>query len=101
MPAGLITASALIDLVSAAWLEELAALVRQTDCGLYVVLTFDGRIDWQPAHPLDLAVRNLVNRHQRTDKGFGPALGPERAPALARAAARGRAGPEQLAARPQ
>jgi hypothetical protein len=84
LPAGLITASALIDLVSAAWLEELAVLVRQTDCGLYVVLSYDGRIDWEPSHPLDRAVRNLVNRHQRTDKGFGPALGPDAAPALAR-----------------
>jgi hypothetical protein len=84
LPAGLITASALIDLVSAAWLEELAALVRRTDCGLYVVLTFDGRIDWEPSHPLDPAVRDLVNQHQRTDKGFGPALGPDAAPALAK-----------------
>jgi SAM-dependent methyltransferase len=84
LPAGLITASALIDLVSAAWMDELAALVRRSDCGLYVVLTYDGRIDWQPAHPLDPAVRELVNRHQRTDKGFGPALGPDAAPFLAR-----------------
>jgi hypothetical protein len=84
LPAGLITASALIDLVSAAWLEELAAFVGRTDCGLYVVLSYDGRIDWQPAHPLDPAVRDLVNQHQRTDKGFGPALGPDAAPALAR-----------------
>ena len=47
------------------------------------MLTYDGRIEWQPAHPLDPAVRDLVNRHQRTDKGFGPALGPDAAPALA------------------
>jgi hypothetical protein len=83
MPVQLITASALIDLVSARWIEELAALVRQIGCGLYMVLTYDGSIEWQPVHPLDPMVRDGVNRHQRTDKGFGPALGPGAAPCLA------------------
>ena len=30
-----------------------------------------------PDEPEDAEVRDLVNRHQRTDKGFGPALGPD------------------------
>ena len=30
-----------------------------------------------PEEPEDDAVRELVNRHQRNDKGFGPAVGPD------------------------
>ena len=43
------------------------------------MLAFDGRIDWQPQDAGDEAVRDLVDRHQRSDKGFGPALGPDAA----------------------
>jgi hypothetical protein len=39
-------------------------------------LNYDGRIELSPAHPLDEAVAQAVNLHQRGDKGFGPALGP-------------------------
>ena len=81
-PVDLITASALIDLVSAPWLERLARWRRVTGTALYVVLTYDGRIDWEPVQRLDRTVADLVNRHQRVDKGFGPALGPDAAGAL-------------------
>ena len=42
----------------------------------YAALSYDGRIDSVPADPLDAAITAAVNAHQRTDKGFGPALGP-------------------------
>ena len=45
-------------------------------------LNYDGRIKCAPGDPDDAAIVALVNRHQRTDKGFGPALGPD-APGLA------------------
>ena len=32
-----------------------------------------------PADPTDQKIIAAVNKHQRTDKGFGPALGPEAA----------------------
>jgi hypothetical protein len=54
----------------------LAAAARVT---VWFALTYDGRIDCQPPEPEDAEVRELFNRHQRTDKGFGPALGPEAA----------------------
>ncbi|MCS6779812.1 MAG: class I SAM-dependent methyltransferase [Geminicoccaceae bacterium] len=84
-PCDLVTCSALLDLVSADWLERLVRIVRARDLALLAVLTYDGRVHLEPAHPLDEEAIALVNRHQRTDKGFGPALGPEAGIALARA----------------
>ncbi|HWK48682.1 MAG TPA: hypothetical protein VNR40_02295, partial [Steroidobacter sp.] len=40
-------------------------------------LSYDGRIEWSPQLPDDDWLRDLLNRHQLGDKGFGPALGPE------------------------
>jgi hypothetical protein len=88
-PVDLITASALLDLVSADWLDQLARLRARLGCALYVALTYNGRIEWEPADPFDGQALNAVNRHQRGDKGFGPALGPDAAPTLARMLGRG------------
>jgi len=70
----MVTASALMDLVSATWFERLAA--RQYP-SLYFVLTYNGQIDWHPSDAFDEPARQLINRHQTGDKGFGPAMGPE------------------------
>jgi glycosyltransferase involved in cell wall biosynthesis len=78
----LVTASALLDLVSAEWLRALAARCRDSGAALLFALSYDGRIQFSPEEPEDAEVRELVNRHQRTDKGFGLALGPD-APATA------------------
>jgi len=82
----LVTASALIDLVSEVWLQHLLARVDAVGATLLVVLSYNGRATWQPSDALDDRVLDLVNRHQRTDKGFGPALGPDAGPTLARLA---------------
>lgn len=83
--AALVTASALLDLVSAAWIERLADALQAHRCPVYAALSYDGRLSFDPAHPGDGAVVAALNAHQRTDKGFGPALGPEGATALAAA----------------
>jgi hypothetical protein len=72
----LVTASALLDLVSERWLRALAAKCRQVGAAVLFALTYDGEIRCLPADPEDETIRDLVNRHQRSDKGFGPALGP-------------------------
>jgi hypothetical protein len=72
----LVTASALLDLVSDAWLQALAARCREAGAAVLFALTYDGRMDYAPAEPEDDLIRDLVNRHQRTDKGLGPAAGP-------------------------
>ena len=92
--AHLVTASALLDLVSARWLAELVASCRDHGCAVLFSLTYDGEIRWLPGpgnhasgfageeatggirDPLDGIVLEAVNEHQLRDKGLGPALGP-------------------------
>jgi hypothetical protein len=87
--ATLVTASALTDLVSEAWLAALVARLTALRLPFYATLAYDGACTWQPPHARDDDLVAALNRHQRSDKGFGPALGPaatERLCALLRAA---------------
>jgi SAM-dependent methyltransferase len=77
----LVATSALLDLVSAAWLDRLVASVVRLSRPLYAALSYDGVVALTPATRHDAAVIAAVNRHQRADKGFGPALGPDAAQA--------------------
>jgi hypothetical protein len=82
MPAGgLVTAAALLDLVSRTWLEELARRCRAARASVCFALSYDGRTTMTPPEPEDAEVLELFNRHQLGDKGFGPALGPKAAAA--------------------
>ena len=77
----LITASALLDLVSSNFIRDLCQLIREKNehqpVGFYSALNYDGCIKWTPFHPLDAAILMNFNADQRRDKGFGPALGPD------------------------
>jgi hypothetical protein len=75
-PVDLVATSALLDLVSEAWLDRLAVEIAARSIPLYAALSYDGRIEFTPSDPFDTAIVAAVNAHQRTDKGFGPALGP-------------------------
>jgi SAM-dependent methyltransferase len=75
----LVATSALLDLVSAAWLDRVVASLVRTPRPLYAALSYDGAVALMPASRHDDIVIAAVNRHQRTDKGFGPALGPDAA----------------------
>lgn len=70
-----VTAAALFDLVSAAWLDGFAALLARRGLPLLAALTVDGKREWSPAHAGDQAIAAAFRRHQSGDKGFGPALG--------------------------
>jgi hypothetical protein len=72
----LISASALLDLVSATWLQRLIERARGTGAAMLWALNVDGRLVWEPADADDAAVHALFCSHQHRDKGFGPALGP-------------------------
>jgi hypothetical protein len=78
----LVTASAFLDLVGSEWLDRFVAHCRASRPVVYVALTYDGVAECEPSHPDDQWVVATVNRHQMSDKGFGPALGP-RAPGVA------------------
>jgi SAM-dependent methyltransferase len=81
-PSTLVSASALLDLVSAAWLADLVALCRRKGAALLVATTYDGRVDLHPKHPDDDWMMTEFNTDQRRDKGLGPALGPDAARTL-------------------
>lgn len=78
---GLVTAAALLDLVSQAWLDGLAQRCRAARAAVCFALTYDGRTTAVPTDPADAELLALFNRHQLADKGFGPALGPQAAAA--------------------
>jgi hypothetical protein len=72
----LVTASALLDLVSEAWLTRVIDGCRRSGAAVLFALTYDGRTVCGPDEPEDEDITRLVNDHQRRDKGFGAALGP-------------------------
>ena len=78
-PVELVTTSALLDLVSHEWLDRLVTETAARRLPIYAALSYDGLATLDPADPLDSAVIDAVNQHQRRDKGFGPALGPDAA----------------------
>ena len=81
----LVTASALLDLVSVPWLRSLAACCEANHAVALFALTYNGGSECWPADAYDEAIRELMNRHQRTnDKGFGRAAGPDAVDAAAR-----------------
>jgi SAM-dependent methyltransferase len=74
---GMVTASALFDLCSADFIQRLCRRLSDADAGLYAALSYDGEMTWADAHPLDGAVTQAFNAHQRSDKGLGVSLGPD------------------------
>ena len=81
----LVTASALLDLVSEQWLSALADRCLAVGAAALFAITYTGRSSCSPVEPEDNMIRDLLNRHQKTDKGLGgPAAGPDAAQYAAR-----------------
>jgi SAM-dependent methyltransferase len=73
----LVTASALLDLVSEDFLVWLAEQCRAVGAVALFALTYTGRSRCMPSEPEDGVMCALLNLHQlQCDKGFGPAAGP-------------------------
>jgi hypothetical protein len=79
-----IVCSALLDLVSMAWLRRLR---RSIGVPFLACLTVDGRDAWRPRHPFDSLVRGAFRRDMHRDKGFGAALGTQAWKALTQVSA--------------
>ncbi|SHH34246.1 class I SAM-dependent methyltransferase [Marivita hallyeonensis] len=82
---GLVTSSALLDLMPRDWIEALARRLSLAGIPFYAALNYNGEMSWTPKLSDDARVIEAFNRHQLGDKGIGPATGPGSAPA-ARAA---------------
>lgn len=82
--AHLVTASALLDLVSAAWMQRLVAASAASRVALHFALSVHGHPRWAPCDRHDATVGTLFAAHQQRDKGFGPALGTHAVPLLQR-----------------
>lgn len=81
---GLVTASALLDLMSEAWVAAFAKRLHAAGLPFYAALNYDGEMSWSPDLPNDREVVAHFNAHQQRDKGTGPALGPASGNAIAR-----------------
>lgn len=77
--AHLVTASALLDLVSIEWLDALIGHLKSANAAALFALTVDGRVAWDPGIEGDEEVHGFFMSHQRGAKGFGPAMGAEAA----------------------
>jgi hypothetical protein len=74
----LVTASALLDLVSDRWLRAVAAHCRLNNAAALFTLSYNGMSRCTPVEPEDDLILQLFNRHQARDKGLGgPAAGPD------------------------
>ena len=74
----LVTASALLDLMSAPLLAALVARCRAVGAAVHWALSVDDRLHWSPGSAGDeddALVLAAFRAHQRRDKGLGPALG--------------------------
>ena len=91
--ADLVTASALLDLVSATWLDRLVAVCVEAGCAALFALNYNGEVTWSADNgpdaevedPDDRMVWNALSIHQVGDKGLGPSLGSDAGAAALRA----------------
>lgn len=73
----LVTASALLDLMPEDWITDLACRLQDVAVPFYACLNYDGYMQWSPPLDTDTLITQDFNTHQCTDKGIGPAMGPQ------------------------
>ena len=81
--ASLITASALLDLITGDQLADLVGLCSAVGCPVLLTLSVVGRVELAPADPLDRRVAGAFDAHQRRMTAGGRLLGPDAVAAAA------------------
>ena len=82
--ATLITASALLDLLTADELAGLVTVCASAGCPMLLTLSVVGRVELTPADPLDRRVAAAFDAHQRRTTASGRLLGPDAVAAAVR-----------------
>lgn len=70
--ASLVTASALLDVLTREEIDTLAAACAGAGCPALLTLSVAGRVELTPSHPLDAEIAQAFNDHQRRDGLLGP-----------------------------
>ncbi|MFD7878464.1 trans-aconitate methyltransferase [Streptomyces sp. NPDC059766] len=70
--ASLVTASALLDVLTREEVDTLAAACAGAGCPALLTLSVAGRVELTPADPLDAEITAAFNAHQRRDGLLGP-----------------------------
>ncbi|WP_436849292.1 class I SAM-dependent methyltransferase [Streptomyces massasporeus] len=70
--ASLVTASALLDVLTREEIDALAAACTGAGCPALLTLSVAGRVELSPSHPLDAELTQAFNDHQRRDGLLGP-----------------------------
>lgn len=70
--ASLVTASALLDVLTVEEIEALAAACAGAGVPALLTLSVVGRVDLVPAHPMDTEIAEAFNAHQRASDLLGP-----------------------------
>jgi len=78
--ATLITASAMLDLLTGEELAGLVTVCAGVGCPVLLTLSVVGRVDLRPADPLDAVVATAFDSHQRRTTERGRLLGPDAVP---------------------
>ncbi|WP_331751398.1 SAM-dependent methyltransferase (plasmid) [Streptomyces globisporus] len=84
----LVTASALLDLLSEEDLNGLAAACAEAGCPALLTLSVVGRVELGPVDSMDAEIMDAFNAHQRREERGRPLLGPDAVTTAARAFAR-------------
>jgi SAM-dependent methyltransferase len=75
--ASLVTASALLDMMTAEELRRLVDTCTEPRCPVLITLSVTGRVDLEPTDPSDRLFSEAFNEHQRRPSPLGRRLGPD------------------------
>lgn len=75
--ASLVTASALLDMMTRDEVERLVATAAEPGCPVLITLSVTGDVDLTPGDPSDELFTEAFNEHQRRDSPAGRRLGPD------------------------